>query len=231
MKSLFANIRSVAVAGFLFLLPVYVLLVIITKAWASLSSVGTCLAKVFGLESMLGVGGSTAVSFVLLILIWIACGLLVRLSFVDALNKGIERLLIKYIPGYSTYKAIAEDKLHQRTRTLPYASVLVRRRSRLAARIPHRTGRGRPLRALCSARARHVGWERAARNREQLRFLPAIPANELDASLKKMGKGLLGDGSAQRSRRRWIDEANHEVRILGARDADGEVWRFIRAWR
>jgi hypothetical protein len=34
MKSLFANIRNIAVAGFLFLLPVYVLLVIITKASA-----------------------------------------------------------------------------------------------------------------------------------------------------------------------------------------------------
>jgi hypothetical protein len=44
MKSFFANIRKIAVAGFLFLLPVYVLLVIITKAWASLSSVGTGLA-------------------------------------------------------------------------------------------------------------------------------------------------------------------------------------------
>jgi uncharacterized membrane protein len=191
MKSLFANIRSVAVAGFLFLLPVYVLLVIITKAWASLSSVGTSLAKVFGLQSMLGVGGSTAVSGVLLILIWIACGLLVRLSFVDALNKGIERLLIKYIPGYSTYKAIAEDKLHQRTRTLPYASVLVRGDlGWQPAYLIEQDVDGHCVLFVPRAPDTSAGSVLLV-SREQLRFLPAIPANELDASLKKMGKGLL----------------------------------------
>ena len=191
MKSLFANIRNVAVAGFLFLLPVYVLLVIITKAWASLSSVGTSLAKVFGLQSMLGVGGSTAVSGVLLILIWIACGLLVRLSFVDALNKGIERLLIKYIPGYSTYKAIAEDKLHQRTRTLPYASVLVRGDlGWQPAYLIEQDVDGHCVLFVPRAPDTSAGSVLLV-SREQLRFLPAIPANELDASLKKMGKGLL----------------------------------------
>src|SRR4051812_13063659 len=116
MKSLFAKIRSVAVAGFLFLLPVYVVLVIATKAWTALSSLGTKMATLFGLQSMLGVGGATAVSGLLLIVIWIACGLLVRVSVVNAFNKGIEGLLVRYIPGYSTYKAMAEDKLQQRTR-------------------------------------------------------------------------------------------------------------------
>ena len=41
MKTFFAKLRRVAIAGFLFLLPVYVVLVIATKAWTSLSSVGT----------------------------------------------------------------------------------------------------------------------------------------------------------------------------------------------
>lgn len=191
MKNLFANIRNVAVAGFLFLLPVYVLLVIITKAWTSLSSIGTGLAKLFGLESVLGVGGATAVSGVLLILIWIACGLLVRLSFVDAINKGIERLLVKYVPGYSTYKAIAEDKLHQKTRTLPYASVLVRADPGWQpAFLIEQDVDGHCVLFVPSAPDTSAGNVLLA-TRDQLRFLPAITANDLDVSLKTMGKGLL----------------------------------------
>jgi uncharacterized membrane protein len=192
MKSLFANIRSIAIAGSLSLLPVYVLLVIITKAWASLSSVGTGLAKVFGLESLLGVGGATAVSGLLLILIWIGCGLLVRVSFVDAFNKSVERLLVKYVPGYSTYKAIAEDKLHQRTRTLPYPSVLVRGDlGWQPAFLIEQDGDGHCVLFVPRAPDTSAGSVLLA-TRDQLRFLPAITANQLDASLKTMGKGLLG---------------------------------------
>jgi uncharacterized membrane protein len=191
MKSFFANIRKIAVAGFLFLLPVYVLLVIVTKAWASLSSVGTGLAKLFGLQSLLGVGGSTAVSGVLLILIWIACGLLVRLSFVDAFNKGVEQLLVKYVPGYSMYKAMAEDKLHQRTRTLPYASVLFRAEPGWQpAFLIEQDVDGHCVLFVPSAPDTSTGNVLLA-TRDQLRFLPAITANQLDASLKTMGKGLL----------------------------------------
>ncbi len=191
MKRLFANIRNVAVAGFLFLLPVYVLLVIATKAWTSLSSVGTKLATLFGLQSMLGVGGSTAVSGLLLILVWIACGLLVRVSFVDAFNKGIERLLVRYIPGYSMYKAMAEDKLHQRTGTLPYASVLVQGDlGWQPAFLIEQDIEGRCVLFVPRAPDTSAGSVLLATT-DQLRFMPAITANQLDASLKAMGKGLL----------------------------------------
>ena len=191
MKRFFANIRKVAVAGFLFLLPVYVVLVIATKAWASLSSVGTSLARMFGLQSMLGVGGSTALSGVLLILIWIACGLLVRFSFVDAINKGIERLLITYIPGYSTYKAMAEDKLHQRTGTLPYASVLVRGDlGWQPAFLIEQDVDGRCVLFVPRAPDTSAGTVLLT-TKDQLQFMPTITANQLDASLKTMGKGLL----------------------------------------
>lgn len=191
MQSFFAKIQNVAVAGFLFLLPVYVLLVIMTKAWASLSSVGTNLARMFGLQSMLGVGGSTAVSGLLLILIWIACGLLVHISFVGAVNKAVERLLIKYIPGYSTYKAMAEDRLHQRTRTLPYASVLVRRDlGWQPAFLIEQDAEGNCVLFAPRAPDTSAGTILLAR-RDQLRFMPTITANQLDASLKTMGKGLL----------------------------------------
>src|SRR5262245_28798875 len=115
MKTFLKNIRNIAVAGFLFLMPVYVLLIIFTKAWTSLSSLGARTAAMFGLKSFLGVGGSTVFSGLILFLIWMVCGLLVRLSFVAALNSRVEQWLAAYIPGYGTYKAMAEEKLRGKT--------------------------------------------------------------------------------------------------------------------
>ena len=62
MNTFFARLRSVAVSGFLFLMPLYVVVVITTRAWTSLSSLGAKMAAVFGLKSILGVGGSTVLS-------------------------------------------------------------------------------------------------------------------------------------------------------------------------
>ena len=48
----------------------------------------------------------------------------VRFTFVAAINKSVERWLAKYIPGYETYKAIAEEKLHSQAQRLSYTIAL-----------------------------------------------------------------------------------------------------------
>jgi hypothetical protein len=193
MKTFFANLPSIAVSGFLFLLPLYVLLVIFTKAWASLSSIGTRLAAVFGLKSILGLGGSTVLSGLLLIFIWLVCGLLVRLSFVDAFSKAIERRLSEYIPGYATYKAMAEEKVHHKVKTLPYPCALIRRHEYWQpAYLIEQDGDGNYVMFLPGAPDTSSGSVLLATH-DQLKFVPGITANQLDASLKKMGKGLLSE--------------------------------------
>jgi hypothetical protein len=124
MKTFLAKLRNVAMAGFFFLLPVYVLFIILTKAWSSLSSLGGSIAGMFGMKSILGVGGNTVFSGLLFITIWIACGLLVRVSFVAGFSNRVENLLSKYIPGYATYRTMAEEKLRNKVRMLPYSALI-----------------------------------------------------------------------------------------------------------
>ena len=52
--------------------------------------------------------------------------MLVRFSFMAALSRAAERAQSKYIPGYDTYKAIAEEKLQHKARALAYTSALIR---------------------------------------------------------------------------------------------------------
>jgi hypothetical protein len=78
METFLAHLREVAISGFFALFPVYVLFILVTKAWTSIASVGTRLAGMFGLKSILGVGGTTVFSGLLVIAIWIVTRLLVR---------------------------------------------------------------------------------------------------------------------------------------------------------
>ncbi len=54
------------------------------------------------------------------------CGLLVRLAFMAAISSTIETKLAKHIPGYHTYKALAEEKLQNQVRILPPSTALIK---------------------------------------------------------------------------------------------------------
>src|SRR5215471_1639848 len=123
MKKIFTNLRGIALAGLLFLLPIHILFTVLARAWAPLSSIGTKIAKVSGFNSVLGVAGSTVFGVLLLIVSVLTCGLLMRFSFVAALNRAAEGWLSKNIPGYDAYKTLAENKLHLGVKVLPYTAV------------------------------------------------------------------------------------------------------------
>ncbi len=192
-KRVIANIRDVAIAGFLFLLPVYIIFIIITKAWTSLSSLGTNIAAMFGMKSIFGVKGSSVVSGLLLIALWILCGLLVRVSFVAAFQKRVEGLLAKYIPGYDSYKAIAEEKLHKTVKTIPYSSVLLRQdECWRPAYLIEQDHNGNCVVFVPDTPNTNAGQVVLTR-REQVTIVPSLTANQLEVLLKRSGKGLLGD--------------------------------------
>jgi hypothetical protein len=126
MKTFLAHLRGVAISCFFALFPIYVLFIIITKAWTSLASMGTRISGMFGMKSIMGIGGTTVFSGLLVIAVWIVTGLLVRFSFMSNLSRSVERGLSKYLPGYDTYKEMAEEKLQHKVKILPYTSALIR---------------------------------------------------------------------------------------------------------
>jgi uncharacterized membrane protein len=193
MKKFIAKLRDIAMAGFFFLLPVYVMFVIIAKAWKSLSSVGASIAGMFGLKSILGVAGATAFSWLLIITSWITFGLLARFSFATALNRAVEKTLAKYIPGYDTYKALAEEKLHHRVKTLPYTSALIKQQEYWQpAFIVEQDGNGNLVVFLPDTPETSRGHILLAKH-DQVRIVSSVTANQFDAMLKKLGKGLLSE--------------------------------------
>jgi uncharacterized membrane protein len=193
MRRFLIRLREIAVAGFLFLLPVYIVAAVVTKAWTWLSSLGKNLAGMFGVKSILGVGGHTMITGLLLIASWIVCGFLVRLSFVAAFKKAVDRWLSRLIPGYDTYKAMAEEKVGNKPRIIPYAAALIQRQEYWQpGYVVEQDGDGNYVVFLPDTPETNKGHVLLARQ-EQIRLVPSVTANQVDASLKQQGKGLLSN--------------------------------------
>jgi hypothetical protein len=62
MKIFVTGIRNLAISGFFFLLPIFVIFIIITKAWNAMTSIGTRLAGIVGVSSIVGFKGSPALT-------------------------------------------------------------------------------------------------------------------------------------------------------------------------
>jgi hypothetical protein len=98
MKVFLAKIRDITISGILALLPLYVFLLVISKAWKSLSSIGAGIAQMLGMKSVLGVGGASVFSGLLIVAIWLATGMLVRYSFLGAVSKATLRATTECLP-------------------------------------------------------------------------------------------------------------------------------------
>ena len=191
MSQFFTKLRQTAIAGFFFLFPLYVVFIVISKAWTSLTSIGAKLASMFGVKSVIGVGGTTLFTSLAILAIWLLCGLLVRVSIVSAFSRTLERTISGLIPGYATYRAIAEEKVAHKTKLLPYGCALLSQGDcQQPAFVIDKDDEGNFVLFLPDIPETNHGRVLVAHG-DKVRLVPSLSANELDVLLKKLGKGLL----------------------------------------
>ena len=193
MKPVITKLSQIVVAGFFLLFPMYVVFIVISKAWLSLTSIGSKLAAMFGVKTVLGVGGHQLFTGLLIIAIWLLCGLLVRISFIGALSRAMERTISSLIPGYASYRALAEEKIARKTKVLPYTSAWLKQGDcDQPVFIIDKDDAGNFVLFLPDIPDTNRGRVLVARA-DKVRMMPSLTANELDAILKKMGEGLLSE--------------------------------------
>ena len=124
MKKLFQNLRDIFIAGLVFLLPLVILVVLLSKVFKFLTGFATKIAALFGLESIAGISGGTIVSAIGIVLICILCGYLVRVAFFRSMRDWLDRKLMAHIPGYAVCREMALTKLEDREEALPYESAV-----------------------------------------------------------------------------------------------------------
>lgn len=193
MKAFFVSIRNITIAGFFFLLPIIVIFILIAKIWKGLTSVGARIAATFGIGSIAGFKGSHVIAGLLILTTCFLCGLLVRVSFVATFSNLVERWMSRYVPGYEGYKAIAEEKLQHKARLLPYASALIRQEQCwLPAYVIEQDSHGNCVIFLPEAPDTSKGNVLLAKEAD-VQLISSLSANQLDASLKNLGKGLFSN--------------------------------------
>ena len=198
MKQFISKLSEIAIAGFFFLFPIYVVFIVISKAWMSLTSIGSRLAAMFGVKTVLGVGGHQLLTGLLIIAIWLLCGLLVRVSFIAAFGRAAERTISSLIPGYASYRAIAEEKIARKTKILPFASAwLTLGDCDQPVFVINKDDVGNFVLFLPDVPDTSRGRVLVTRT-DKVRMMPSLTANELDAILKKMGEGLLSERAINR---------------------------------
>jgi hypothetical protein len=122
MKKLFISIRDSIIAGIIFLLPIIILFVVVSKVFYFFTGFTNKLAAVFGLKSFIGISGGTIIGTIGFLLLCLVCGYLVKVAFFKQFNKWIEDKMAKYIPGYQTYREMALSKIEPKDEVLPYTS-------------------------------------------------------------------------------------------------------------
>jgi uncharacterized membrane protein len=198
MRSYLAGFRRVIVTGLVFMLPVYVLLAILTRAWTSLSLLGAHLASLFGLKSIMGVGASSVLSGIALLVIWSGCGVLAHVALFAALRSRVDQWLNTYLPGYASYRAMVENKLQGTPPTLPYASGFIKQQNFWRPVFVVEQGvDGYYVVFVPSVPDTTKGSVLLVAGKD-VQLVPALSAIDLDASLKKLGAGLLSDHGIQR---------------------------------
>lgn len=115
MKKIFSHFRDTILSGIIFLVPVFVIIVIIQKFYGKLTGFGQQLATMLGIKTVAGVGAAAIGTTILMVVFFYACGLLVKFTMFTNLRSWLENRVLVYIPGYLNYKVKMEEKLMPKT--------------------------------------------------------------------------------------------------------------------
>lgn len=111
MNGYFEKVKENCISGVLFLLPLLILLILVKKVFGYFAKFGGGIAKMIGLDKIMGPYAADFVGALILLLFVYVCGYLVRLAFFQRISDGIDAKLKEVIPGYEKHKEIAKKQL------------------------------------------------------------------------------------------------------------------------
>jgi hypothetical protein len=111
MENFFQKTKENCISGILFLLPVLILLILIKKIFGYFAKFGGGIAKMIGLDQILGPHAANFIGALILLAFVYICGYLVRLAFFKRISDGIDLKLKEVIPGYEKHKDMAKKQL------------------------------------------------------------------------------------------------------------------------
>jgi uncharacterized membrane protein len=133
MRKFLNHVQKRVMAGFVFLIPLFAVLLLVNKLWTSLTNAGDYLVKLVGLSSVFGSQSVAVATAFILVALFYFFGWLVKFSSLNRVRNWVERSFLQYIPGYISYKAQMEEKVggEKDARTPVWVSMVIGRRPAL----------------------------------------------------------------------------------------------------
>ena len=111
MHKTYGWVRNLIVTGFLFIMPVLICLVVLSRFWKHLLQVGGLLSRGLRIDTVLGASGDAVLACIFFLLVCGAAGFLVRLSFLKRLSERVDARLGRTVPGYAQLRAETKKKV------------------------------------------------------------------------------------------------------------------------
>jgi len=111
MKSIFLKLRKHIITGFIFVMPVLVILAVIGKFWGDLLKMGAKASKFIHLNTVFGPSADALLAIIVFLLVCIIAGFLIRISFLKNVSDKIDGTVGQIIPGYNQMKSQTNKQL------------------------------------------------------------------------------------------------------------------------
>jgi len=113
MKAIFSFIRATLIGGIFFMLPIYLIFMLLYKVHLVATKILTPLTH-FLPDDLFGVNAGRLVAAIGLVLLCFIAGILFKLSFVKRGIRYLEDRILSHLPGYSLLKSKASDTLGEK---------------------------------------------------------------------------------------------------------------------
>ena len=106
MKTIASLVKTTAIGGLVFLLPLVVLAVVFGKAFNIIKTVSMPLANLVSAEKFAGYAVADLITLTVLLVVTLLAGLLARSPVFDNFYKKIDAVILQVFPGYSYIKGM-----------------------------------------------------------------------------------------------------------------------------
>ena len=111
MRAFLAGLRNHVVTGFIFVMPVLITVAVIERFWTRLLAVGSKVSRLLRVHTVFGPSGDAVMAIVFFLLVCVAAGYLVRVSFLKRVSERIDERLSDLLPGYSQIRSETKKKV------------------------------------------------------------------------------------------------------------------------
>jgi uncharacterized membrane protein len=105
MRKTYERVRNHIVTGFIFIMPVLICLVVLSRFWKHLLRVGGLLSRGLHIDTALGASGDAILACIFFLFVCGAAGFLVHFSFLKRWGDRVDERLSRMVPGYTKIRS------------------------------------------------------------------------------------------------------------------------------